>query len=64
MFFHKGQPYNQGNIFTFNDDEFICACERTIEKVNSNPLNENGLKLQDKFKSEELANNILKILGV
>jgi len=64
MFFHKGQPYNQGNIFTFNDDEFISACEKAVEKVSSNPINENGLKLQDEFKSEKLANNILKILGV
>lgn len=64
MFFHKGQPYNQGNIFTFNDDEFISACEKVIEKVRLNKINSEGLKLQDKFTSEKFAENVLNILGV
>jgi len=64
MFFHKGQPFNQGNIFTFNDEEFISACEKTIEKVKLNKINNEGLKLQDKFNSEKFAQNVLNILGV
>jgi hypothetical protein len=62
MFFHKGQPFNQGNIFDFNADDFISGCEKAIEKVRLNKVNENGLKLQDKFTSEKFADNILKIV--
>jgi hypothetical protein len=62
MFFHKDQPFNQGNIFDFDPDDFISACEKTIGKVKTNKLNSEGLKLQDKFSSDKLKNNILNIL--
>jgi hypothetical protein len=62
MFFHKGQPFNQGNIFDFNPDDFISGCEKAIEKVRLNKVNENGLKLQNQFTSEKFADNILKII--
>jgi hypothetical protein len=59
-FFEKGQPFNQGNIFTFNDDEFIAACEEAIKRVQTNPINNEGLKLQEKF---TYAENVNKLLG-
>lgn len=62
MFFHKDQPFNQGNIFDFDPDEFIFACEKTIEKVKNNRLNSEGLKLQEQFSSEKLKQNILNII--
>lgn len=62
MFFQRGAPFNQGNIFDFDEEEFIFACEKAIEKVKNNKLNEEGLKLQDKFSSENFANNILNTL--
>ena len=61
LFFHRGQPYNQGNIFDFNADDFISACELTIEKVRLNRVNEAGLKLQEKFSSDKFADNILNV---
>lgn len=60
MFFHQGQPFNQGSCFDFDPDEFISACEITIKRVESNPQNVAGLKLQDEFSSEKFAQNILK----
>jgi len=63
MFFHKGQAFNQGNIFIFNDDEFIAGCEKAIDRVNLNKLNSEGLKLQDKFTSEKFADNVLNIIN-
>jgi hypothetical protein len=63
MFFHKGTPFNQGNIFDFDPDDFISACEKAIERVKTNKLNNNGLKLQDIFTSEKLADNILNIIN-
>jgi glycosyltransferase involved in cell wall biosynthesis len=63
MFFHKGQSFNQGNIFIFNDDEFIAGCEKAIQRVQSNKLNSEGLKLQSEFTSEKFADNVLNIIN-
>jgi len=49
VFFQKGAPYNQGSIFDFDEDEFIDGCERAIERVKIDRLNEAGLQLQDRF---------------
>ena len=62
MFFHKGAPFNQGNIFDFDADDFISGCEKAIEKVSSNRLNQEGLKLQDKFNSESFTDRILSYI--
>ena len=60
MFFHKNAPFNQGSIFDFNEEEFIHACEKAIEKVKLSRTNENGLKLKDFFSKDKLLNNIIK----
>jgi hypothetical protein len=62
MFFHKGQMFNQGNIFDFDSEEFISACEKAIAKVVSNKLNTEGLKLQQEFSSEKMVDRILQII--
>jgi glycosyltransferase involved in cell wall biosynthesis len=63
IFFQKGSSFNQGNIFDFNEDDFISACEITAEKVKSDRLNRNGLELQNKFTSEKFADNVLNIIN-
>jgi glycosyltransferase involved in cell wall biosynthesis len=63
MFFHRGSVYNQGNIFDFNPDDFISACEIAIEKVRLNKVNSQGLKLQEDFNSEKFADSILNIVN-
>lgn len=45
MFFHPNQPFNQGNIFTFSEEDFYAGCEKAIEKAKSGE-NKEGLKLQ------------------
>jgi hypothetical protein len=62
MFFVKGQPYNQGNIFDFNEDEFIAGCEAAVNRHEINPVNEDGLLLQKTFTYENTTNQILKAL--
>jgi len=62
MFFHQGQPYNQGNIYDFDENEFISACEQAINKAEENRLNEAGLKLQEDFTYEKTANQIINHL--
>jgi hypothetical protein len=61
VFFKKGAPYNQGQIFDFDEDEFIAACEKAIEKVESNRVNEAGLKIQEDFPVSKTLDSILDI---
>ena len=63
VFFHKGGNHNQGQIFDFNDDDFISACEEAIKRVKDNPVNEEGFKLQKEFTKEKLLNNVLSKLS-
>jgi hypothetical protein len=62
VFFKKGSPYNQGNIFKFNEDNFIEACERTVEKVKKNKINTEGQKLRKKFTTKKTMDLLLKKL--
>jgi hypothetical protein len=62
VFFHKGNNHNQGNIFDFDEDDFISACEKAIERHNSNPCNEEGEKLQKEFSKEKFLDNVLATL--
>ena len=58
MFFNKGQPWNQGNIHDFNEDVFLDACEKAIERFRDNKENEKGLELQKEFTYEKTWNLI------
>ena len=62
MFFHKGSEFNQGKIFDFNEDAFIESCEKAIKRVESNRVNEEGLKLQKEFTYKRTTNDILDLL--
>jgi hypothetical protein len=45
IFFHQGQPVNQGNRFTFADEDFYAACAAAEERAKTG-LNVKGLELQ------------------
>jgi hypothetical protein len=62
IFFNKGTPYNQGNIYDFNNDDFISGCESAIKKVENSKINKEGLKLQEEFSSDKLYNNLISHL--
>lgn len=62
VFFHKGQPFNQGNIYDYDEDEFIHACEQAIEKVEENRVNEEGQKVQEEFTVEKTLDSLLKLV--
>lgn len=49
IFFKQGERFNQGQIFDWSEDEFISACERALDKFRYNPVNENGMELQNRF---------------
>jgi len=59
IFFRKGSPYNQGNIFDFDHNEFLTACDKAIERVKSNRINQAGLEMQKKFTFEKMVDRIL-----
>ena len=61
-FFQPGQQFNQGNFYTWNDDEFISACEAAIKRVEKNRVNVEGLKLQEQFKYSDTFNQLYKLL--
>lgn len=64
MFFTKSpnNPFNQGNVADWDEDAFIAACEEAIKRVESNPVNESGLKLQSEFTVEKTVDYILSKL--
>ena len=49
MFFQQGAPWNQGNIYTYNVDDFNNACDIVVQRFNNNPVNEAGKKLQETY---------------
>jgi glycosyltransferase involved in cell wall biosynthesis len=62
VFFRKGTKFNQGDLFDFNEDEFIDACEKAIKRVEENDVNKEGLKLQKDFTYGKTLDKILEIL--
>jgi len=63
VFFKKGNAFNQGNIHTFDEDEFIAGCEKAIERYKSQPINEEGIKLQDKFSYSKTVDKITELMN-
>jgi hypothetical protein len=60
LFFGQGGPFNQGNIYTFDDDEFTAAMELAESKATT--TNEEGLKLQKQFTYENTLNKVLDVI--
>jgi len=63
MFFHPNQPFNQGNCYDYDSKSFIDGCYKAIERVEAsrknNTKNLEGLKLQEKFTSEKMVDELL-----
>lgn len=49
IFFHPNSKYNIGNIYTYDTDIFLNACDLAIKRFESNPVNEAGKKLQESY---------------
>ena len=59
IFFHQGQPFNQGNFFSWDEEDFIAAFEKSVETFQKTPINSEGLKLQEQFTSKRMVSEIL-----
>tara|TARA_Y100000310_G_scaffold304061_1_gene342894 strand:+ start:239 stop:1327 length:1089 start_codon:yes stop_codon:yes gene_type:complete len=62
-FFKKGSPYNQGNIHTFDEDEFINGCEKAVERYRESPVNSEGLKIQENFTYAKTVDAIMELMN-
>lgn len=63
IFFQQGAPFNQGNIFDWNDQEFLDGLEKVEQKFINNPINEAGLKLQTQFTYSKMVGQILETMN-
>lgn len=58
IFFKEGGNVNQGSIYDFDEDAFIAGCEEAVKRYQSNPVNEAGIKLKEKYTVEKTFNKI------
>ena len=63
IFFKKGSPYNQGQIFTFDEDAFLDGCEKAIDRYKASPENTSGLELQEKFTYKKTVDAITEVMS-
>ena len=63
MFFKKGAPFNQGNIYSFDEDAFIDGCEKAVERYKASPVNTEGVKLQEEFTYSKTVDAITEIMN-
>ncbi|MAH50813.1 hypothetical protein CMI37_33655 [Candidatus Pacearchaeota archaeon] len=62
VFFSKGADFNQGNIFDFDEDEFIHGCEEAIKRTEENKKNLEGLLLQEEFTYSKTLDKLLELI--
>lgn len=62
FFFKDRKDFSYGNWFLWNEDAYIAALEDSIKRFEKNPVNTEGLKLQENFSwtksAEIILNNI------
>lgn len=63
IFFNQGAAFSQGNIYDFDEEDFINCLETCINRVRSNPINSSGLELQKKFTIERTVDKILQVVN-
>ena len=63
IFFKKGNSYNQGQIFSFDEEAFIEGCEKAIERYKASPKNVAGLELQERFTYKKTADSIMEAMS-
>ncbi len=61
LFFHKGAPFNQGSMYSFDEDQVVAAMDKAIEL--SSTKNTEGLKLQKEFTYKRTVDEILKVIN-
>ena len=62
IFFKQGTDFNQGNIFDWNENDFIEGLDKVVNKFKNNPINTEGLKLQTEFTYTKMVDKILNTM--
>lgn len=62
IFFHKGQPFNQGSYHNWNEDDFIKGFDTVLSRFKLNKINEEGKKLATEFTYSKMVDKILENL--
>ena len=62
IFFKQGMEFNQGNIFDWDEKEFLDGLEKVESRFKSNPVNTDGLKLQEQFTYSKMVDSILETM--
>ena len=63
VFFRQGDNFNQGNIFDWDDNNFLEALEKVESRYKSNPVNTEGLKLQQNYTYSKMVDSILQMMN-
>jgi len=59
-FFRSGDDFNQGQIFDWDEQSVLEAIHNCISRVKINPVNRNGLSLQDTFTWSKTVDGIIE----
>lgn len=62
IFFKKGAEFNQGSIFDWEAEDFFNGLDKVESRFKNNPINTEGLKLQEEFTYSKMVDQILAIL--
>ena len=62
IFFSPNQPFNQGNIFDFKEDDLISGCEEAIKRTEADRINKEGLKIQKDFSLDKTLDKLLPLI--
>ncbi len=62
VFFYQGAPFNQGNIYGFDDEALLAGFDEVYAKHRANPVNTPGLKLREDYTWGKTAKIILENL--
>jgi hypothetical protein len=64
IFFFENKPFNQGQYFDWNPEDFLEGCEKAVKRFEKSPINEEGLNLAKEFTWEKTADGILKAMDL
>jgi len=62
IFFKEGLEFNQGQIFDWDEKDFLEGLEKVEQRYKENPNNIEGLKLQGQFTYSKMVDSILDIM--
>ena len=62
VFFTNDSPWNQGQIYEIDEDDFISGCQEAVKRVKAEKVNVEGQKLKENFAYSKMLDSILEEL--